>query len=71
VAVAQGGVDELDERGATVTPMLRPRRCATSSRRWPVRMFLSAHCAASIAAQRTTTFPCLVIRPRCTVVSDS
>ena len=28
-------------------------------------------CTASTAAQRTSREPCLVIRPRCTVVSDS
>ena len=28
-------------------------------------------CTVSTAAQRTSRLPCLVIRPRCTVVSDS
>jgi hypothetical protein len=55
-------------RGAT-RPMLRPRRCATRSRRCPTRVWAGTRCTASTAAQRTNLLPCLMIRPRCTVVS--
>ena len=48
-----------------------PRRAATRSRTCPRRVWPGTRCTASTAAQRTSREPCLVIRPRCTVVSDS
>ena len=49
--------------------MLRPRRAATRSRTAASREPFWVRCTASTAAQRTSRLPCLVIRPRCTVVS--
>ena len=51
--------------------MLRPRRAATWSRNAPNAVCGLTRCTASTAAQRTSRLPCLVIRPRWTVVSDS
>src|SRR6266511_594729 len=51
--------------------MLRPRRAATRSRSCPTGLVLGSSCTDSTAAQRTSREPCLVIRPRCTLVSDS
>jgi uncharacterized membrane protein len=58
-------------RAAATVPMLRPRRSATRSRTAASREPFWARCTASTAAQRTSRLPCLVIRPRRTVVSDS
>jgi hypothetical protein len=72
VPVAQPVEDEFDEFPAAATlPMLVPRRWAIWSRTRPRRVCLSVRWMASTAAQRTSREPCLVIRPRCTVVSDS
>ena len=55
----------------------RRRRCCGRGGRRPGRGSARGGCApgtrctASTAAQRTSRLPCLVIRPRCTVVSDS
>src|SRR6478752_2338596 len=52
--------------------MLRlPRREATCSRIAPMRLVSGRTFTDSMAAERTSREPCLVIRPRCTVVSDS
>jgi hypothetical protein len=51
--------------------MLRPRRSMMRARSRDSLLPLRGRCAASIAAQRTSRDPCLVIRPRCTVVSDT
>ncbi len=57
--------------GGGTTPMLRPRRSPIRSRVCPRRVWPGTRCTASTAAQRTSREPCFVIRPRCTVVSDS
>ena len=54
----------------------RRRCCGRGGRRpgrgrCPRRVCAGTRCTDSIAAQRTSREPCLVIRPRCTVVSDS
>ena len=54
----------------------RRRCCGRGGRRpgrgpAPRRVCAGTRCTASTAAQRTSRLPCLVIRPRCTVVSDS
>src|SRR5665647_2559839 len=51
--------------------MLRPRRSATRSRNAPAGVPAVIVLTDSIAAQRTSREPCLVIRPRWTWVSDS
>src|SRR5665648_435442 len=51
--------------------MLRPRLAPTRSRTAPIAEDRGRICTDSIAAQRTSLEPCLVIRPRCTWVSDS
>ena len=51
--------------------MLRPRRSATRSRSTPALLPAVMVLTDSIAAQRTSREPCLVIRPRWTWVSDS
>jgi hypothetical protein len=45
------------------TPMLRPRRCATRSRRFPNRVCPGTRCTPSTAAQRTNRLPCLSVAP--------
>ena len=58
-----GGGDDADVAAAALAdPVADAARggCAPGTR-----------CTASTAAQRTSREPCLVIRPRCTVVSDS
>ena len=72
VAVTQPVEHQLiSSRAAATTPMLRPRRSPTRSRICPSRVCAGTRCTASTAAQRTSREPCFVIRPRCTVVSDS
>src|SRR5450759_5688512 len=51
--------------------MLRSRRSATRSRSTPAGVVAEMVLTDSIAAQRTSREPCLVIRPRWTWVSDS
>ena len=48
--------------------MLRPRLSPTRSLIRPTTLVLGRICTDSIAAQRTSREPCLVIRPRCTVL---
>ena len=72
VVVAQRVEDVLDCcRAAATAPMLRPRLAATRSRIAPTRLVVGRTWTDSTAAHRTSREPCLVIRPRCTWVSDS
>ncbi len=72
VAVTQAVEDELEDAPSIATrAILRPRRAAIRSNSSISGCRARTRMAASTAAQRTSVEPCLVIRPRITVVSDS
>ena len=61
----------VSSRAAATTPMLRPRRAPTRSRTCPRRVCAADALHGLDRGPAHQPAPCLVIRPRCTVVSDS